>query len=124
MGNLTLCGLRSLHAIIIKPRWNKETSSYLTNDLVARDTTSAIGREITSGDVEMAFIRRKDRSGADTSFSGRGSLNYRRLRADEFSVFGKLGSPYRDVAISMANYMRGHRQESVTDEWLTALRMR
>jgi hypothetical protein len=123
IGDLARCGLRSLHTIIVKPRWNKETSSMLlTNDMSARAAAAVIGREISAEDVRQALAQRAGLSGPDTSFSGRSALVFRSLPASDFSVFGTLGMPYTEVAGRIDDFMLGGHTEQVTDRWLRELR--
>lgn len=122
--NLSQCGLRSLHTIIVKPRWNKETSSMLlTNDMSARAAAAVIGREITGEEVTAIMRQRAGQSGADTSFSGRSSLKFRSMPASGFTSFGTLGMPYTEVAGRIDRFMRGEVLERITDERLSELRL-
>lgn len=122
---LAHCGLRSLHTIIVKPRWDKETGSmFLTNNMTARSSAAVIGREITSGDA-LSIMRHAPRySGADTSFTGRKGLKFYPLLATDFSSFGTLGMPHTEVATRMDAFMRGEKKEPVTDDWLLSLKMK
>lgn len=122
--NLSQCGLRSLHTIIVKPRWNKETSSMLlTNDMSARAAAAVIGREITGDDVASIMRQRAGRSGADTSFSGRSSLKFRSMPASGFTSFGTLGMQYTEVADRIDRFMRGEVLDRITDERLSEMRL-
>lgn len=124
IGNLARCGLRSLHTLIVKPRWNKDAGSMrLTNDMATRTAAAVIGREITQNDVDLAMRQRAGRSGADTSFTGRNSLSFRSLPAASFSRFGTLGMPHTEVAGRIARFMRADAPEPVTDDWLRGLRL-
>ena len=124
MGLLTSAGLRSLHTVIVKPDWSKSAGSmYLQNDPRARERAAVIGREMTGADVERALGGRGGRSGADTTFTGRGRVGFRTFPASTFHRFGRLGDAHANVAGRILSHMRNTDQPSVTDDDLRRLRL-
>ena len=119
------CGLRSLHAVIVKPFWERRSGSmYLQNDLEARSRTAVIGREMTSQAVDAALSSKGGRSGAHTSFAGRSSVAYRSFPASSFHRFGRLGDDYTEVAGRIFSQMTRQDQPPCSDSDLLQLRLR
>ena len=124
IGILVACGLRSLHAIIVKPFWDKTAGSmYLQNDLDARARAAVIGREMTSGAVQDALSSKGGKSGAHTSFSGRASVPFRAFPASSFHRFGLLADDHTQVAQRIFSHMTQSDQPECRDSDLQKLRL-
>ena len=124
IGILTTSGLRSLHAVIVKPFWDKGAGSmYLQNDLDARSRTAVIGREMTSGDVQAALSSQGRQSGSHTSFAGSSSVAFRSFPVSSFHRFGLLADAHTQVASRIFSHMAGNEQPPCQDVHLQNLRI-
>lgn len=122
--HLVECGLRSMHTLIVKPHWSKEVGSmYLLNDLKARNRAAVIGREMTKVDIEAALSGNAGRSGADTTYTGRGTVSFRSFPASSFHKFGRLGYDYREVARRIYSHLKDADQEFCQENELRRLRI-
>jgi hypothetical protein len=125
IGTLTECGLRSFHAIIVKPFWDKSSGSmYLLNDLKARAQAAVIGREVTPEAVRDALSSRGGISGAHTSFGGRSKVAFRPFPASSFHRFGLLGGDHTQVARRIFSHMTQADQPACQDSDLRRLRLK
>ena len=119
------CGLRSLHAVIVKPFWERQSGSmYLQNDLEARSRTAVIGREMTVEAVDGALSSTGGRSGVHTSFAGRSKVPFKSFPASSFHRFGRLADEYTAVAGRISSHMKGQDQPVCHDSDLRRLRLR
>ena len=124
IGILTDCGLRSLHAVIVKPFWDKRAGSmYLQNALKARSRAAVIGREMTPEAVRNALSSKGGKSGAHTSFSGRSSVPFRSFPVSSFHRFGLLADDYTQVARRIFSHMTRNDQPECRDSDLQKLRL-
>lgn len=124
MRQLAECGLRSMHTLIIKPYWDKNVGSmYLLNDVKARGRAAVIGREMTDDAISAALKRAGGRSGADTTFSGQGSVNFQSFPAASFSRFGLLSDDHEQIATRIFSQMAASDQPQCRDRDLERLRL-
>ena len=124
IGILTDCGLRSLHAVIVKPFWDKRAGSmYLQNNLEARSRAAVIGRKMTAVAVRDALSSRGGTSGAHTSLSGRSSVPFRSFPASSFHRFGLLADDHTQVAKRIFSHMTRSDQPGCRDSDLQNLRL-
>ena len=124
IGTLTACGLRSFHAIIVKPFWDKSSGSmYLLNDLRARSRAAVIGREMTPEAVRDALSSRGGVSGAHTSFGGRSNVAFRSFPASTFHRFGLLAGDSTQVARRIFSHLTRADQPACRDSDLRRLRL-
>ena len=118
------CGLRTFHAVIVKPFWDKSVGSmYLLNDPNARARAAVVGREITSQNVNAALSSHRGSSGDHTTFTGRGRLGFRTFPVSSFHQFGCLADDHTEVARRIFSQMTRQDQPGCRDADLRDLRL-
>lgn len=124
MRHLVECGLRSMHTLIVKPYWDKTVGSmYLLNEMEARFRAAVIGREMTSDEISAVLMGAGSRSGADTTFIGQGSVNFRSFPATSFRRFGLLSDDHQQIAARIFSQMAAGDQPQCGDHDLERLRL-
>lgn len=124
MRHLVECGLRSMHTLIVKPYWDKTVGSmYLLNDMKARGRAAVIGREMSGDEISAVLKGAGGRSGADTTFSGQGSVSFRSFPATSFRRFGLLSDEHQKIAARIFSQMATSDQPRCGDHDLERLRL-
>lgn len=124
MSTLVGCGLRSMHAVIVKPFWDRSAGSmYLRNNPDAPRRTAILGRELTAAALVAALGSRRGYSGLGTSFSGRTQVGYRTFPVGTFHELGLLSDDPAEVARRILSQMTRRDQPLCSDDALRQLRM-
>jgi hypothetical protein len=122
---LLTCSINVLHTILVKPVWNDKLSTmqlYMRNNM--REAAWLIYRVIDREYIDRVLNRPMSISGAKTTLTGGGTLQYKPLLVREFSEIGSFSAAQAKIASVIASVMRNPAVErpSVTIEKLEALR--
>ena len=124
LGLLADCGAKVLHSIMVKPRWSKDVGSlYMLNDMAARDRTAIVGLALDAQRIAGIMGGVSGKSGADTTITGAGSLNYKSIPVRDFGMFGVFSDKPATIAEKLVGEMRGTPSPRVTEQELQALRL-
>ncbi len=86
------CGIRLLHSILVKPYWDKETSSmHLFTDLRTRADAAFLVTELTGEVLKDLSSTAPINAGKHTSINGMNPQKFFSLTANQFSFVGELG---------------------------------
>lgn len=115
-------GIASAYALIVKPRWSRDIGSmYLHNNLEMRDRAAVIGKVMDADAIAAAARTTGGRSPAHTSFTGTGSLAYKTIPAEAFSLLGSFAEGSGRLAGSLLRLLQREALPSVQDEALRRL---
>lgn len=115
---LATAGIRCLHTILVKPRWDKsEGAGYLLAGLEQREQALVIAAELDAAAIARMRSGGQRSSGADTTYAGKGSQNYHSIPASSFHLLGTFSSP-SPVAAAMSGMLEGKLPPLITDDLL------
>jgi len=120
------CGVKTLHTIMVKPKWSKTIGSmYMLNDLRARDRTAVIGQVIDRNMIARIRNRSSGFSKSDTTITGEegSTVEYKPLFATEFGMFGVFSDKPAEIAGRIVDEIGGAWAPRLTAEELLALRL-
>ncbi|MDT4851140.1 hypothetical protein FQZ97_853110 [compost metagenome] len=121
--DLVGCGIKVLHAIIVKPYWNMDTgSSYLISNYTARSKALVLGAVFGEGEIQEVLKRLDESSPVHTSVDGKSRLKFKAIPVTDFTPLSFLNNR-EEVAARIALLLRGELIERCSDEQLRALKI-
>lgn len=117
MKSLNECGIQCLHAIIVKPYWEKRTSSmYLFYEMKARQRALIVGGVLDAAYIGNVLRRNVPArlSGADTTIGGQGKQSYRYLPVEKFARVGRLTDDIENIASEIVGVFSGGGSKATT----------
>lgn len=124
LGRVVEAGLRCFHAIFAKPLWTDEAgAAHIFGEPALKKRVALIGIELTLPRIEAMFRGRRGFSPAHTTFSGKGRLGFRRIRAAQFMRIGLLADQDERLSGVLGQALDGGALPPVIDRWLWDLRV-
>ncbi|MCG4453337.1 hypothetical protein LJY18_08460 [Pseudomonas sp. MMS21-TM103] len=121
--DLAKCGIKGLHAIVVKPYWNMNTgSSYLVSNYDVRDQALLLGMIIGKSEIAAILSRPDESSPAHTSVSGKSKPKYKPIPVTDFTPLSFLANR-EEIAKRICLLLRGKLNEHCTDDQLRALKI-
>ena len=120
---LQTAGIQCLHALLIKPDWNKGASAmYLFNQRSLKDRVAVIAMNL--GKEAADLLTTKVRKAPNyTSASGETTVEYFLLHAQKFAYMGTLAESDPAIAGRLRTMLDGKSLEPINDDVLKSLRV-
>ncbi len=112
-------GIRTLHALIVKPIWSREEGSmYMLSRMDMRERAVVAGIEMKRERVRRLLAQPSASSPKHTSYTGQKKLDYKSIPARDFLLLGVLSDGPKRLAASLEAILVGRALPSVTDDLL------
>ncbi|MFB2686574.1 hypothetical protein ACE02B_15330 [Shewanella mangrovisoli] len=122
--DLGKAGVRTLHLILVKPEWNKNSDpGYIFNRRDIHHKVLLIGTELTKDKAEALLNQKAQESDETTSFTGATKNHFLEIPATDFHVLGSYQTPPEEVAENIKLLLEGTSLEKVTDSLLDSCRI-
>jgi len=117
------CGIWCVHAVVVKPYWDKNTGSmYLLTDYEAKKRAMLVGLVVDRRCVARILAGSTGRSGTYTSVTGSSQLTFKPLPVTWFTSLASLDNP-DEAARRLGALMEGRLVDYCTDKLLQDLKM-
>lgn len=119
MRDLAWRGIKTLHMIMVKPRWDKSLGTgYLLNRIAERANVLILGKLMDLEVISSIQQRHSHATGAEQSLTGRGQPNVRYVFPHEFHVLGTLDDPVDKLARNIGLAATGMLERPANDDLL------
>lgn len=117
------CGIKVSHMIVVKPQWCEGVSSTrMLSNFEVKKRALVIGAVWGRREISNILNRPSEASGGKTTMRGTGSIKFKPIAINEFSIISSLAESERG-ALSISNLFQGFTGQLCTEEFLRDLRM-
>ncbi len=125
MLDLARQGIKTLHMIMVKPRWDKNLGTgYLLNRIGDRKNVLLLAKLLDENSLNEILGRHSWSTGAEQSFTGKNEQKARYVYPSEFQLLGTLDDPVEQVAENIDLAAVGALDQPVDDQMLKNSRIR
>lgn len=112
-------GIRTLHALIVKPKWSKDVGSmYLHSDLNMRERAAVITLVMDHQRINHLAATQSGSSPSHTALTGRGALKFKTIPASSFAFIGAFSDGTQTLSARFESAFDGLNLPQVTDDLL------
>lgn len=114
--------IQTLYSLIVKPKWSMNIGSmYLLSGMKMRGRAAIIGMRLDSDSIARIQQGQTSRSPPYTSFTDRGTLEYKSINAENFSLLGVPSYGPERLAVGIKQLLLGKSLQKVTGSELRQL---
>lgn len=124
MKELASRGINTLHLIMVKPRWIKDTgTTYLLQNGAERKRVMMIAHYLDQESIEQALHQERGWSSREESWTGQTQVTNGVIPVSKFQLLGTPDDPFDQVAHNIGLAMTNQLDSPVTDELLKSNRI-